>query len=345
MVSVMRGILTLVPVLALLLAGCAPTSAQPSGGPPASASATPPSTALTAPRAALPLSCEGVISTAHIQAALKDPISAKVTESTAPRTVQDVALQQAGGTICVWGGATMTDSGYDSGLTLRILPHAAAGFSTWKSSRYFGSQAQAGIGDDFGYQCDREPADECGGDILVGGYWVSLQLSALDTTSITRAGFLDIAAQIADAVAKAPGPRDNWTPPTGSFSGGTRCAATPGIGNAVTAGPYPDIDMAAALSVSAVRLSCPAADDLDIEVIPAGSWAFAPLVDAAPLWFMIGTPARVEIRGASGAAIACDDACESVLDYRGSFVFVGDHRTTDLAAATLRLQQLITSLG
>ncbi len=185
--------------------------------PSATATATPTADPRTAPEPALDLTCDELYSLAELQPDFATTLSVKQDESSAPVGISDAAWLQAGGTKCVIGGENRTNTSYDQGLELKVLPNGATAYEARVADADLPATATDGIGDrsylycqggDFGSQCQVFVAV---GDWMFEGRLSDDQATTTEEASTyATAVFTTIANRIGDA-----GPaRELWAAPT-----------------------------------------------------------------------------------------------------------------------------------
>ena len=341
-------------VLTLALAGCAPT---PGSTPTAEPSTTPSPTATlaSAPAPALPLTCAQLFTAAAVQSHLHAPVSTKVDETHTGTYLQDLAVLQAGGTECTWGGQNMTDASYDTGVVLTILPDAATDFAG-RSARSSSTTVSGSLGSSSAYDCGG--GGWCFGDLLAGDYWISFQIGDADSAESgpTDATVEAIMKPIADAVSKAGGSVAAWAQPKKSFDGAALCTATgapalvsSALGATVTPQDITAFDGilgAAGHREGVVTCSWSAGpnDGIGFDVLPGGSWVYQRVAAAPPLWTLIGHPSVVDAPGSDGALVGCGEHCEALFSTQKSLVHVDMGDVQDQATAITVTQKLAAGI-
>jgi hypothetical protein len=332
----------------LALAGCTTTPA-PHGT--ATASASPTATLAATPSPALPLTCAQLFTIGAVPSHLHDPVAVKVDETHVGTYLEDLAVVQAGGTECTWGGTDMTDASYDTGVVLTILPSAGADFA--KDEPPATSTTVTGhLGASSAYDC--ASGAWCYGDALAGTYWISFQLGDAGAANGPTGETVDaIMKPIVDAVASAGGAVAAWAKPTDSFDGAALCTA-PGatalVSSALGAAAAPrDLARVGGILGAAARregvATCSWAtgpdNGINIQVLPGGSWVYPRVTAAPPLWTLIGHPSLVDVPGADGGAlIGCGEHCEALFSVGKSVVHLDMGDVTDQATATALTQKL-----
>lgn len=338
-------------VLVLVVAGCA--SPSPESPPPASSpSAGPEPESPELPRSALPLNCQELVTTEVVQSQLVDPVQVRVDEASAPMDLWDAALTQVGGLHCVWGGEHRTDASYDTGLTIDVLPDAAAEFATWSTSPHSGEQLRSAFGDDSVFWCDGT-FTICRGDVLIGTYWLSLYLSdsrrPVTSDAATRQTLTTLLQPMIDAIRTAPPARPLWVPPTESVepcSGNGRSEIEAALGLPsdgfeswqVELGDYPDLTNVALVraKVAGCRwvLATPTLssypNSVDLTVLPGGAWVFPSYATQPPSWTLAGAGAPRTHPSVGTVYSACGDGCHALLARNSALVNIG---STEMDAA------------
>ena len=320
----------------LAVAGCASPAAEPApthASKPAEHAATPTPTAtvaLPSPGWPYAIGCEGILPTATVQSHIVAPISLKYDEHSVPSRASDVAMADAGALTCVWGGTDRTDSSYDDGLTLTVLPDAATEFASWKAS----SGASSGGGS----ICSVNP---CGDDRLVGTTWFSLRLSdsrrAGGSGANLSADDSALAALITTALGNL-GPRSAaWTPPASAENGRRFCdpaeaavlAGVMGIeATRITqrsGSEYVDLGTVAVNRGGLQECSWdigPQSDSggVSIATVPGGAWALPRMLAAPQSHYPLGSMSAIRVSGTDGAVAGCGDGCEALFSFGGSLV-------------------------
>jgi len=344
-----------VAALVLVLAGCTPTPAlSPSARP--SASPNPTATLASAPAPALPLTCAQLFTIGSVQSHLHANVSTKVDETHVGPELYDLAVLQAGGTECTWGGDDMTDSSYDTGVVLAILPDAATEFAA-RAIPTSGDPVTGTIGNSSEYTCSS--GAWCDGDVLAGQYWISFIVGDADSpdNGPTPATVEAIMKPIVDAVSKAGGSVSPWARPKTPFDGAALCtaASAPSIvsaamGTTVTAGP--GYDFSGLFGTAASRAgftfcawSSAHGQTLSIQTLPAGAWVYPRVAAAPPLWTLIGHPTAIDVPGSNGAVSGCGEHCDSLVSFGKSLVQFSLGDTQDQPTATAITQKLIAGIA
>jgi hypothetical protein len=339
---VIRFSIVLASLAVLALAGCT------ADAPPATerASSTPTTApALTAPRAALPLSCAELLPLARVQSHLSDPVTIHVDETHLPPSLDDMAVVAAGGTECVWGGQYMTDSTYDTGVSLAILPEAASAFAASEANVGGDGYVSNTIGDGSSYQCTstgESGGDWCTGDALVSGYWVSFLINDSNGPS----GDTAVTGTMAEVVAaiRAAGPeRSNWTPPASDLDPERWCTATDAAARigTVTGGAVSRTDYEPRLGIRGIAAERAKVTGciwitgqggyFAVVTIPGGAWAIPMLADAPPMWTLIGPPSTLSLTGSTGAVRGCGDHCEAMIGIGTDLVDISQAADSDVS--------------
>jgi hypothetical protein len=344
-----------VAVLVLALAGCAPTPASGQSTAPAT-SPRPTATLASAPVPALPLTCARLFTVGAVQSHLHATVSAEVDETHTGGYLEDFAMLQAGGTECTWGGQDMTDSSYDTGVVLTILPDAATEFAA-RQMPTSGDMVTGTIGASSAYDC--ASGAWCYGDALAGSYWISFIVGDADSpdNGPTPATVEAILKPIAQAVSTAGGSVKPWAKPSEAFDGAALCTAvgaqglvSSALGAAVTpqdTTAFDDIFGAAAHREGLIKCSWAAGpnDGIGIDVLPGGSWVYPRVAAAPPLWNLIGHPTAIDASGSDGALVGCGDHCEALFSIQKSLVQLFMNYLQDQATATGVTQKLVSGIA
>ncbi|HMH59126.1 MAG TPA: hypothetical protein VK537_08095 [Galbitalea sp.] len=191
------GVLRFAPIIAVvaLLAGCA-TATPPSTSHSATPTPPPRATAASAPGSRVPLKCSDLFTPSSVAVLVGAPVQVFRDETTPPGYLYDVANAELGVLGCEWAGDEGSEAGYFADVTVYIAPDSGAGFQANYSSDLAESPANAGspventAGDKSGYRCAAQGrSDEtplCTAQMLVGSYWVTVDLSAVaPATAVT----------------------------------------------------------------------------------------------------------------------------------------------------------------
>lgn len=349
----------LVPVLVLALAGCTfGTNSAKSTVSPSPATSTPALAA--APTPALSLSCADLFAAGAVQSHLASPVAVKVDETHFAPLIQDIAVLQAGGTECTWGGTDRTDGGYDTGVVLAILPDAASEFAS--RALPTGALVRGAVGADSSFQCvsGGSSGDQCTGDALAGGYWIEFSVS--DSDGIPGAGSSTtqaIVKPIVAAIAAAGGTVSDWARPARTFDGAAFCSdsgasarISAAVGETLVPGPpFQSSGVRAAAQTREKMANCTWASASDptsniiISTLPAGSWATSALLAAPPSWTLIGVPTAFTVPNSDAALHGCGDHCEALVSSHGSLVSFSINSTLDPAQADAIVTRLAPAIS
>jgi len=311
-------------LLGLTLAACtAPPAGTPTPNPPAPVVSP---TRAEAPEPRVGTTCAHLLGVDELQRLLLAPIRVQ-TDETRIDDFGGAVLRQAGGIRCAWGGDDRTDTTYDTGLTLSLLPDAEGDYARYRSSQYFEGDA-AGTGPTSGIHCDSS-APICGGEVLVGTTWLSFTYSDKGRASDLTPTVVDLVTRMASRIGKPTG--SAWSPPTGSLDRlpCTGAAGTTLIGRtAVASAPEEEtgtvlFDAVAARHANVSVCSWSTGDGgptATLQLLPGGGWAFDPLAASGATWPLIGVPLRSASPGTDGALHACGDTCEAAVSVQRSLV-------------------------
>ena len=263
-------------------------------------------------------------------------------ESTPPTALTSVAQQQYGALDCEWDGLADANAP-GSILDVSVAPDAATqfdhNFDAIMKDEILGQPhpaATEGVaGDKSGYWCltevDQLGSDEdlpvCDGEMLVGSYWVSVQVSTVNNE--TRAQLIaGITALLSDAATKLAGigaAVPQWsapqTTPPALCSQANTAAVRSAFGNAnwvFTAGPTPPT-YASSIGLVGVYAACrwdtPTASGVYFGLVAGGSWSKTSLNPQPPDQSGVGaayTP--IAISGAAGSIESCGgEECDAYL--------------------------------
>ncbi len=227
----------------------------------------------------------------------------------------------------------MTDSTWDTGIVIEILPAAAAEFASWESFASSPTAVTGTISDESGFQCGETSdagGDRCSGDARVKGYWISFSVNDVDGADGGGVATTESAmTQVVAGITAASPARANWTPPGTIITGKELCSdpataarVTAIVGDTLTSSELnvpPDLTAMAAKRIGLVSCAWRGPHgEFDLSTLPAGAWAY-PLVIAHPPT-MLGAPASFAVSGADGAVRACGDGCQPQISVGGSLV-------------------------
>ena len=315
-------------MVALGLTACAPAvtpTATPSAGPSSGASAaapTPTPTTLADPVVRLSVGCDDLLSTSAVDTAVGDnAVVLQLDQDAAPTTIYTIAARQNGTLQCAWGGKTQTDGGYDDGINLSVAVDAADAYAHYVpifESQYGGTPVVNTSGDKSEYTCSGGNNHFlCGGNVLVGTNWVSIELQnsykggasvAVAKTRMQQT-MSSVATRLA-GVSVLPA----WAAPVASVSPFCSDAAdtTATVRKVFSAPTMTIVDLTGQLgptdasvtnSPANAIVSCnwrgKVGDDyLSVDELPNGAWALPELVASPPLLEGVGTYAPVTMVGA-----------------------------------------------
>jgi hypothetical protein len=281
------------------------------------------------------------------QAHIAVPVALDVDE-TRPEIV-DLALAQAAGLTCIWGGSDRTDGGYGQGVQLRILPDAASAFAAWQAS---------GPPDYCQGSTTGDPVF-CDVQFLVGDSWVELDLR--DVADVDKADPKGAATAVAALIRgrlQSARPTTAWTVPGSVLTPVADCAArTADAASIVGVDPAsisarseslePSVSDAARARVH--ERSCSWADagyssSLSWDVLPGGAWAFGGF-DRPQQIGLIAPLRPATVPGASQAWIGCADACVAVLSVRGSLVISSTDSGLDDSVVVQRAARAVAAFA
>lgn len=349
-----RGLVVLVVVAALSVAGCA-AEAEPTEPPVAEPSPTETTTPPPEePLAALAAGCADLLPLELVQANVSgETVEVSVDETSVPSGSHEIALLTVGGLRCVWGGEGRTDGGHDVGLQLSILPRADADFAAWLAS---GDQPQVPFEEDlFGDRsstyCDAHYQNGCYGAVLVDGFWIdaSLREAAERSAAEGDAHFTALLTPVVEAIRGAGDPRPAWTPPPGVYDGAELCddsgLATAIAGREVTVEDDSAPEGAHQSAVAFRRADpviCRWSPSIEIIVWRGGDWVFPRMIadPAEASGGYLSDAASVEIAGADGVLTAQADLVWSAMSVGGSLIELTDGSTYDSADAIPMLERL-----
>jgi hypothetical protein len=321
--AVMRLIVAAAAVV-LLLAGCT-AAPEPTPTPTVTATPSPTPEPQGDPQPRLPVTCPDVFSDDGASLALGSPVSLKVGDD-AVRNPGFAQERQVGTLTCIWGGASMTNNSWDTGIALRVLPDADAEFDrgVWSvddgAIMYPEGELSEYICSDAGTWTSYPM---CRANILLDGYWAQAVVTfAHDELSITpeagesaMRGIVDV---IRTTVASADAPRPAWVVPAGSLEGHA-CDGRPATLDEATLG---DILELVARDRAPYRW-CEWSEGVTVTVLAGGAWAIDGLeaYGDRPYW-SVPPFSAVSVAGADAALAACELDCVLVAAVGGSLVSI-----------------------
>jgi len=383
----LRGIAIVLPVaVALLLAGCstpapaatsAPSSTPTSTGA-ATATPAPTPTASVLPTVRIPLHCADLFTQTTLSTDLGTKVSLKRTESSQPRDLDEAADRQYGTLECVWGGKTMTDSGYDQTLDLSVAPDSADAYADNITAlkKFEAMKLAVSIGDGGALGCetyntgaDSDRIMYCNSTMLVGTSWVTARVQGNGpktlTTAVANARVEKMLTTIAGSLAGVT-TSPAWTPPAGSPL--AFCSSPDATAAVRTAFAAPKLqktkpDEASPFDAGTIsqgkgvysycgwQLSPPGVSgtgtvtNIGVTTLAGGGWLIPQLVAAPPTQWYVGQYKAVDIAGAGRGIEACNNAdCNAMMQIAGSAVSIS---FDDLGASRNRayLAALVKAIG
>lgn len=310
-------IIVVLAVLALALTAC-------------SAAAAPTPLPIASPSVRVPLKCSQLFTVDAARALVGYPVSVKADETTTPVDIYAIAARQAGTLSCVWGGHGLAGetAGYNDQLEVDIAPDASTAYATNVAAIYAGTSPTSvntpGVKSES--LCDLTSYFFCGAEMLVGTYWVSVQLQNdynLTISSDVANTRIQQVLTIAAATLRDAKPAAAWKPPASKLP--TICSSTHSratlqkILGMTALEPTPTTSGAtdAYFSAFSGAASCQSRDDLatetgiakviyvDFEVLKGGAWSLQALVRSPHNSEYFGTYRAVKIPGTNAAVLAC----------------------------------------
>jgi hypothetical protein len=330
------------------LAGCTAVPVPPSGTHSGRVSSSPSPTPVALRPAFLNGSdCAGLLSTDEVQKQVVATVAVRRDQDSPPRWAEDVALLQAGGIECVWGGTDMTDTGYDDGVDVTILPNGADQLAAWRT---------------------HQPTDYCSelrcmSNSLIQGAWVSVSYSDSERVHDSDAALHGrVSALVALLGSRLTAARAQpWKPAQNAFDPPGLCsqpATTAAIGVGIGVDPATLSLDASSYSVGddpggaalgrPGSLSCSwNSGTAGLTVIPGGGWAFPALMTSPPpARVFLGAMREISVAGADQTDVGCGDGCAAFILYRGSFIELTagtpDNTVTEF---TPIVQRIVAALG
>jgi hypothetical protein len=369
-------LLAAVPIAALViaLAGCAPvaptSTAAPSGTPvavgTAAATPTPTPTATAVPVVRIQTSCASLFASPDVANWANNRAVTLQNDGTGdPTDIYDAADRQRGILTCVWGGTQKTDEDYDQGLTLTIVPDAAAEFESDIANidAYLTPAVKDTAGTQSAYNCQNEkPGFSCNAEMLVGETWVGASLNTDDglvTTATIKSRIQNILSTLATKLAAAPASTAAWPIPDSTLPGfcsepgmGSRLQVILGSARLTKAGSSPQggaEDLSAgeptfgSCNWNANGASATRPLYIGASILQGGSWLLPVLTADLPTPFYSGKDAPITIPGATQAVMGCGQGqciiTFSVGDdaYQVNVDDAGDAKTPATLAALVKL--------
>ena len=336
--------LVVVVAAAVVLAACGAPMPVPSGS--GTHTAAPTAAPLTSPVPRFAVSCHDLVPDAVVTALTDSTVSYKAGPESAPADSTETAAREVGVLHCEWGGPTKTDSSYDTGLTVDVLPDAAADFATAINFLTIDSSYTVldTVGDHSRYVCQAYGVDySCTGQLLVDDAWADVGLQGQMTgitLAIADARMEQSMRAVASALRNAPR-TDPWatiSAPAGFARFCANPAASEVVGSAVgrpglvvqtREGGQPSAVLDFARQRAGVETCVFGAPDgstvgeVFLELVPGGTWAFSGFAAQPPTDWYFGTAEQVAVAGADDAYLACNNAdCRSYLSLAGSMVVI-----------------------
>jgi hypothetical protein len=371
-----RGIFHLLPLIALvgLLAGCTgPVPSHTSRPPHSAAAPTPTQIAANAPGSRVPLGCADLLGASSLTAIAGNAPHVYHDESTVPGNIADIAQDQYGTLNCNWFQEDSRITGAD--LTVNIAPDAQSAFGSSfaaimadQSPSTHPTATENIAGDQSGFWCandvDALGADAnlaiCDGELLVSGYWVSVEvdtvagLSRAQLVAAVPTAMKDIATRI-EAAGSAPA---QWVAPANTPPGFCTTSTSTAAVRSIFADPtfVPSTTPSAGGTASTIGLVGPYAacnwtsesyGYLQVRLLAGGSWAF-PSFAPAPIG---ETPITAQdysaltVAGTTSAKGACvSGECDAFLAIGSSAVEVAynDPGVAKRAAVLAALAKALT---
>ncbi len=344
------GTAVVVAATALVLAACtsqAPTSTSaPTGAPPTVAAtptptATPTASAVADPTIRVPLQCANLFTPASAGALLNVPVTAAIDETTEPTDLEDAANLQRGILTCTWGGKDRTDGGYDQALSLYVDPDGATDFPAnlpWFSAHIMDHPTKNAFGDQSVSGCMAGGGLQCFADVLVGGYWVTVDLHDLDSShKVTKATATSRLQQImkvvVPALQSAVAPGAPWVAPTAAKNGFCdkknnvvdvrKALASPGLdydsdpadtGSEVTYLADLDGPLFSCSWYQSGSTPKGQSSSATVDLLQGGAWVIPQFVADPPTQWYVGQYKVISVDGTTGAVLACNSAdCQAIV--------------------------------
>lgn len=173
------------------------------------------------------IDCAGLLSLDEVQDRVTAPVSVKRDETNTPGAFWEIQWLQRGGLSCRWGGESRTDSSYDDGVDVLVLPNGIEEFTTQTENSVSLDVAVDGA-DSAVSQCSfgADPVAAgapglCIVSSLIGTTLVELRFSDSEGAYPTEQAIGEVAIGLIETVIArmvAAGPRQQeWTPPASSL--------------------------------------------------------------------------------------------------------------------------------
>ncbi|HMH59127.1 MAG TPA: hypothetical protein VK537_08100 [Galbitalea sp.] len=357
-----------IPIVALvalvaLLAGCAaPTPTHTSAI--STPKPTPTAAHAAAPSIRVPVRCADLFSDVTAASMIDSTVQFHINETTLPKDIRFAAERQYGSLDCAWAGPDRPDGGYAEYFGVTIVPDAAAAFN----GNIADVQEQDPptlknvAGDQSELECFINGGLQCSSNMLVGDYWVAVQLNAGGSnatvsvgTSRMRSALTTIASRLSTATATAGAV---WNPPGASLP--TFCADDAHATSAVavdaavdgtgfffedseaapeTASGYPR-DVGDYAECDWTTLGAGTFNDVFVAMLKGGAWVMPPLLGDLGVDSLERGPFRtVDISGAGTAAVSCtgdSGSCDALVADGSVLIHVSlDYASNDIFDAAL----------
>ena len=332
-------LVALAPILltALVLGGCTPTApvptASPGGTPVAVSTPTPTPSAAALPVIRVQTTCSDLFAASDIATLVQDTHVALRDDGTgSPANIIDIAARQRGLLTCTWGGVNRTDTSYDQGLRVTIVPDAAAEFATNLPNilAAFAPAVKNTAGDKSAYNCQIEdPGFSCNAEMLVGTDWVGLTLqndgSTPFTSSAVKTKIQTVLTTLATKVRATPASLPAWPIPDATIP--PFCSSSTGTSKLRSIFGSPHLEKngdSPVFTAEVIPLAEPTYDECDwsgggtgsshtqfvgVSILEGGSWALPGLASTLPTVYSDGHYAAVTVPGATDALLACGEEC------------------------------------
>lgn len=275
---------------------------------------------------------------ATVAALMGTPVVYHIDQTTNPVDIIDIVARQYGSLICLWGGSGRTDGGYDENLTVEVTPDAAAGYAA--NAQYFTAEETPAIqntaGDQSVYGCSVDGQFQCLGNMLVGSYWVTVNLQDIGNTTLAQAtatGRMQVVmSSVAGDLKNTTAPAA-WNPPGAelpSFCSDNTSTAAVNSALGVTDFTVTGVDSGPADAQSYTQQpgtydQCSWGDTesgsssssfsyLSLAMLKGGAWVMAELPgESDSRSYQLGAYSSITIPGADAAASSCStgaDQCD-----------------------------------
>jgi hypothetical protein len=255
-------------------------------------------------------------------------VSVKSDETSTPTDISAIAARQHGTLVCIWGGTTGAGelAGYAEQLEIDIAVDAKAAYE--KDTPAIDADdppTQVNTaGDKSGSSCDVEDFFYCGGEMLVGNYWVSAALRNENVSTVSAAVaaariqrvLTTVAAELAGTKPGSAWHHPASTLPTLCSAPGSRVALQHALGvPRLQSTPF------VLTAINSFYLSEPGADSATCQWRTA---SYKALVNSPHTDIVFGAYRAVQVPGSRAVVLSCSISfCVAILTERANVVQIG----------------------